>query len=400
MTTLFRSSRRAEEFAARVDGATTVRAAGDGATERLVVLTQQLRARGAADAAATPRDAFTADLRERLMAEAAVVLTPSAAGLTLPLRSRGNRERRLVAVAAATVLLGGTAGMATAAQSALPGEALYPIKRGIEKAEVGLSTSSAGRGRDLLQQASGRLGEAQGLIDAGSPTGTPQVPHTLQSFISQAQQGSDLMMGSYAEDRDPASVATVRQFAASALQQVEAMDSTAPPDAQDDLRDAALALRDIDAAATRACDTCSDLPVLSVPKVFLVSAEVERAMRRFEAARPDNSHPVVAAKQDVRRASAAARTSASQEPSGRRSAGEVSGTSGDAVAVPSLPAAPSAPAPSARTTVPPLPKVSIPAAPIPEVSVSTDLDVGKLTDGLGDAVETILPDPDAGGLLP
>ena len=40
--------------------------------------------------------------------------------------------------------------MAAAAQSALPGEALYPVKRGIEKAEAGLSLGSAGRGRDLL----------------------------------------------------------------------------------------------------------------------------------------------------------------------------------------------------------------------------------------------------------
>ena len=56
-----------------------------------------------------------------------------------PVRTRGKRERRLVAVASAAVLLGGTAGMATAAQNALPGEALYPIKRGIEKAEAGLS---------------------------------------------------------------------------------------------------------------------------------------------------------------------------------------------------------------------------------------------------------------------
>ncbi len=133
------------------------------------------------------------------------------------------------------------------------------------------------------------------------------MPGTLSAFTRQAQQGSDLLMSSYADSRDPETVATVREFAATALRRIEAMDATAPPEAQGDLRAAALALRDIDARASELCDTCADLPALAVPKVFLASAEVDRAMRRFAAAQPDNSHPVVAAKQDVRRAASAAR---------------------------------------------------------------------------------------------
>ena len=35
--------------------------------------------------------------------------------------------------------MGGTAGMASAAQESLPGQALYPVKRGLEKAAVTLS---------------------------------------------------------------------------------------------------------------------------------------------------------------------------------------------------------------------------------------------------------------------
>ena len=65
--------------------------------------------------------------------------------------------------------------MATAAQNAMPGEALYPIKRGIEKAEAGLSLGSAARGRDLLHQATGRLGEAEGLVGRDPSTATLQV---------------------------------------------------------------------------------------------------------------------------------------------------------------------------------------------------------------------------------
>jgi hypothetical protein len=392
MTTLFRSSRRAEEFAALVDGLSTVRTVDDAATERLVGLTRLLRVRGADDPAALPRQAFATDLRERLMTEAATVLTPSVAGLALPARTRGKRERRLVAVASAAVLLGGTAGMATAAQSALPGEALYPIKRGIEQVEVRLSTSSAARGRDLLHQASTRLGEAQSLIGQGS-TGSPQVPHTLESFATQARQGSDLLMAAYADSRDPQAIASVREFAASALTRLAAMDTTAPPEAQGDLHAAALALRDIDGRASRLCGTCADLPALTMPKAFLASAEVDRAIARFQAAQPDNSHPVIASKQDVRRAASGSRVGSGV---GSKKAPAVGGTSTDGGAVPTLPAAPSAPAPTSDA---PLPKVSV-SGRIPKVSVDASADPGAIADGLGDTVETILPDVGGGGLLP
>ncbi|MEO5711040.1 MAG: DUF5667 domain-containing protein [Nocardioidaceae bacterium] len=409
MTTLFRPSRRAEEFALRVDGASNLRAADDTATEQLVGLTQLLRVRGAADTAALPRADFALDLRERLMTEAAAVLTPSSAGLALPVRARGKRERRLVAIASAAVLLGGTAGMATAAQNALPGEALYPIKRGIEKAEVRLSLGQAGQGRDLLHQAGARLGEAQVLIDADSPTSALEVPGALAAFARQAQQGSDLLLASYADSSDPETVATVREFAADSLVRIEAMDPTAPPEARGDLRGAALALRDIDARANELCDSCADLPALAMPQVFLASAEVDRAIRRFEAAQPDNSHPVVAAKQDVRRADSGSTDSGSTGSTGK--AGSTGGTTtttgeprpsgadtSDGDTAPLLPAAPQAP--SAPTSGVSVPKVSGAPTGVPTVPVPTNVDPGAITDGLGDSVETILPDVNPTNLLP
>jgi len=390
MTPLFRSRQRAEDFAALVDGASSLREATSPGTERLVGVAQLLRDHGTADERAVPRDAFAAELRERLMAEAATVLTPQNAGLALPVRTRGKRERRLVAVASAAVLIGGTAGMATAAQDSLPGEALYPIKRGIEKAELGLSMSSAGRGHDLLRQASDRLDEAQGLVDQRSATGTPRVPDTVASFTTSARDGSNILLASYAESRDPKTVASVRAFTAAALAQVSALSQSAPADAQPGLRDAAIALRDIDAQATRLCDTCSDLPALSVPPMFLASAEVDRAMQRFQAAQPDNSHPVVAAKQDVRKAQAQRRGTASGSKPASGGHGSVD------------PVVPDAPEVSAAPT-PKSPLAGLPGADsTPKVQVTADVDIKKITDGLGDTVETILPEPGTGtgGLLP
>ena len=116
------------------------------------------------------------------------MLVPSSAPLTLPVRQRGPRERRLVAAASVVVLFGGTASMAAAAQQALPGEALYPIKRGLEQAEAGLSVSTAGKGQDLLRQANDRLGEVEDLLATGSLTAAPQVPGTLEDFTSRPRK--------------------------------------------------------------------------------------------------------------------------------------------------------------------------------------------------------------------
>ena len=98
----------------------------------------------------------------------------------------------------------------------------------------------------------------------------------------------------------------------------------------------------------------------------------------------------MAAKQDVRKAQAQRHSTAS----GSKPA------SGGRVSV--NPAVPDAPEVSAAPT-PKSPLAGLPGAgSTPKVQVTTDGDIKKITDGLGDTVETILPDPGtgAGGLLP
>ena len=84
-----------------------------------------------------PRPEFATELRQRLMSEAATSLQKDNI-LALPVRKKSSRDRRIALVASSLVLVGGTAGMAAAAQNALPGEALYPIKRGLEKVQTEL----------------------------------------------------------------------------------------------------------------------------------------------------------------------------------------------------------------------------------------------------------------------
>lgn len=296
MTALFRERRRAEEFAAALEGRS--RAISDE-LRPLVSVATALREPRREEVA--PRPEFTAELRALLMAEAERTLSPDAP-LVLPARRHGPRERRLAVAASVAVLLGGSAGVAAAAQSALPGEALYPLKRGLESAQAGLSVSTAGRGQDLLRQADGRLAEVEGLL-AGSPTYAPQVPDTIEDFMGQAREGAELMLASFEETSDPASVVAVRQFAASSIEMLQEIARTAPPEAQDELAAAAMTLKEIDARAAELCPSCGDdLPDLQVPGIFLAAAEVDRAFALVAAQRLlDNSHPVVADKRLVKR---------------------------------------------------------------------------------------------------
>jgi hypothetical protein len=270
--------------------------------DRLVGVVTAMRREVTENEWATPREDFVLDLRERLMTEAESLLTPQKAALTLRPRTRGKRERRLVAVATAAVVFAGTAGMAAAAQHALPGQALYPIKRGIESAQVDLSTSPTSRGNQLLDQARDRLVEVQGLVAAGPATGTSQIPGTLDDFTEQARQGADLLLGSYSDTKDPQAVAHVREFAARDLTILEGLAQTAPPQAQAALSDAATALAAIDSRASEACPACSNLPALQVPKSFVVTSDVDRALRGVSSAHLNNSHPVVAQRDAVSQA--------------------------------------------------------------------------------------------------
>lgn len=382
MTALFSARRRADEFAAAVEGRS--RAVSEELRPLVSVATAL---REESTAATAPRPEFAAELRALLMAEAERSLSP-AAPLVLPPRQHGPRERRLAVAASVAVLLGGSAGMAAAAQSALPGEALYPIKRGIERAEAGLSVSTAGRGEDLLRQADGRLTEVEGLI-AGTPTAAPQVPSTIDDFIGQAQEGAELMLASFEETSDPATVVAVREFAASSIAMLQEIARTAPPEAQDELAAAAMALKDIDARAAELCPSCGDdLPDLQVPGVFLAAAEVDRAFALVAEQRMlDNSHPVVADKRLVKRVTdALPELRPEAEDDGTQQEGT---TSGDEPAPGPVPEE----GPTSDTLIE-LPDDTDLTQSDKTVRKSVEDGTEAITEGLTGVVETLLPDTD------
>jgi hypothetical protein len=290
MTSLFQARRRAEEFAAAVEGDAASRATRSGEITTLLRLVATLREQEPAQ----PRAEFVDDLRSRLMLEAQTALEPETANLVLPIRERGRRERRLVAAATAFVLIGGTTTMAAAAQSALPGEALYPIKRGIEKAEAELTLSTAGKGKNLLSQAADRLVEVEGLLTSDAVDSEPRVPETLAAFSSSAREGSTLLFEAFRETGDPDTIVSVRTFTAEGIESLESLAPTVPAEAQGELTAAAILLHEIDNEAAGLCGTCAaELPLVEVPGILLARAEVDRALALAAGRDLDNNHPVV-----------------------------------------------------------------------------------------------------------
>lgn len=295
MNSRFLARRSAEDFASGVDALERGQTADERADAHLLELVGALRS---AEAPA-PRPAFVDDLRERLMAEAEATLSPQSAKLSLPPRTRGVRERRFVAAASVAVLLGGSATMAAASQDALPGEALYPIKRGLEQARSTLTFSEDSKGARLLDRATGRLAEASRLATDGGDIGAvgleERLRSTLDDFAAHADEGVALLFASYAETGDESDVETVRAFLTTSLGSLDALTDQLPAELHGQLSELALQLRELDAEALRLCGDCGPADVLELPATFLAFGEVKDALAATGEVPSDelsNAHPM------------------------------------------------------------------------------------------------------------
>ncbi|AXX34048.1 hypothetical protein KCV87_22300 [Actinosynnema pretiosum subsp. pretiosum] len=98
-------------------------------------------------------------------------------------RRGGARGRFLVASAAALCLLLSLAGMSVLlSRDALPGDALYGVKRTAEEAQLGLTFAEDGKGFKRLEFAASRLSEVETLAGRGRDTGGGPVAGYLTAF--------------------------------------------------------------------------------------------------------------------------------------------------------------------------------------------------------------------------
>jgi uncharacterized membrane protein YgcG len=164
------------------------------------------------DPAPAPRAHFRAELRAQLVAvaprlvdESAAETAPAPKAAARPARQGAGRSilagfklgRPLAAVACTVVVLALLLGGAVfISKKALPGDALYGIKRASENAQLALAQSPDARARLNLTFAGNRLDEVQDLLPKGNGVASvsPHVVALVTSTLSSAD--SDLMKAS------------------------------------------------------------------------------------------------------------------------------------------------------------------------------------------------------------
>jgi hypothetical protein len=153
---------------------------GDGAAgeEKLAHLAMDVRRTLQPPA---PRAAFKATARRRLLSRLPAAPPPR---LAIP------GAIRRFAFAAVSVVLAftlGTAGVAYAAQEALPGEALYGVKRGIESARLAVTVQPESQIELLSAFAAERVQEVEALADSGDDILVERTLEAYQQTLEQLQ---------------------------------------------------------------------------------------------------------------------------------------------------------------------------------------------------------------------
>ena len=270
MSDLHRARARAETFAHAVDHGPrhSSRLSDDPELLEAVELVGRLRTAGAV----SPRPEFSAELRHRLLEQAAaraattptvVRSTPSSeeespareddASVT-QIRPRHGRHIRLVASTAALVLLGGGIGSAAAAQQAMPGDTLYGMKRSIENVSTNVSVGDDSRGRRDLEHAMNRLSEVRALVGNGGDVAT--IDSTLDDFSVQARKGVSRLVASYQQDGDTTSITAITEFITSARQAIGELAPQLPPESLKSAVEALATIEQLAQHTTIACPKC------------------------------------------------------------------------------------------------------------------------------------------------
>ncbi|MEU5808215.1 DUF5667 domain-containing protein [Streptomyces sp. NPDC047718] len=126
-----------------------------------------------------------------------------------PLRKLRPRSRWSKGIAAGGLTVGVAAGafsgVAAASTDALPGDTLYPVKRGMEDLKLGMADEDADRGELYLDQASNRLSEARRLMERGRSGALDHeslgaIRRALAGMKHDAAEGHRLLQAAYERD--------------------------------------------------------------------------------------------------------------------------------------------------------------------------------------------------------
>ncbi|MFB8030573.1 DUF5667 domain-containing protein [Streptomyces sp. NPDC056465] len=115
------------------------------------------------------------------------------------------------------VAAGAFGGVAAASSDALPGDSLYPLKRGMEDLSLGMADGDADRGEAYLDQASTRLSEARRLMERGRAgemdhESIGEVRRALDGMTHDATEGHRLLHTAYERDGSIGPIQTLDSF--------------------------------------------------------------------------------------------------------------------------------------------------------------------------------------------
>ncbi len=274
MTPLLPTRRKAVALADAIDGRRDRKAAEDAEIDALVAAVEAVRALPQV----RPSDAFNDGLRTRLVAAAERELLPiqrdrrSPRGDGRPVAPLRHRVG-LAAAAGALVVSGGGAGLASASAAAIPGELLYPVKRGVERVDVALAGDDGAAGRAEMDHAGTRLDEVGALLATADPTADRRVVDTLRDFTATATSGGERLVASYTATNDEADITVLHESAVAFDDVLTDLAGALPAEAADAFAAAAATVSTLDQQAGELCPDCTggSEPV-SVPTDLVAAA--------------------------------------------------------------------------------------------------------------------------------
>ncbi|WP_158845227.1 DUF5667 domain-containing protein [Saccharothrix deserti] len=151
-------------------------------------------------------------------------------------RRGGARGRLAVALAAALCLLFSLAGMSLLlSQDALPGDALYGVKRTAESASLGLTFGEESKGYKRLEFAAARVDELETLVDRYRESGDGPLGGyltALTDFDADAAAGSRVL-AAFGSNSDQRTLEELRDWATAQATRLAELRMSLPTDAAD-----------------------------------------------------------------------------------------------------------------------------------------------------------------------
>lgn len=241
LSTLTPTGRRAERFAAVLDGA----APADTSLGELAAVAHAL---GSLPLQRVAPDAeFRDALRTRLVAVATVRPpgTPEEVGPARPQRTgRWHGQRAMAVATGAFATVVAVAGVGIAASRSLPGDPFYGVKRDVQAAQLFVTSGAYARGQEQLGFASDRLNEIAQLLGtptglgpvvAGEPTAgasdvsVPELRQVLDDMDAETLAGSRDLTAAFADAHQRAALLALRSFASRQYDRLHALLPDFPP---------------------------------------------------------------------------------------------------------------------------------------------------------------------------